>query len=337
MALTGERPLQVSRLAAFGLTSGDASALVEFYARAFGCRALGVRRREGPEFEALMDVPGGADVATLALGDQRIEITQFDLPGRAYRAGSRSSDLAFQHFAIVVEDMDEAYRLLSATPGWRPISTDGPQRLPDAAGGVSAFKFRDPEGHPLELLAFPKGAWPSYWRARQCGDIFLGIDHSALSVSDSARSIRFYQALGLSISGQSINSGPAQEQLDAIGDVQVEVTALSLAQPTPHIELLGYSGAARRRRVRHRSNDIAASRLVFEAGRSPDASASPWPERGILDPDGHHLTIKTDADEGVAAEAPVHRKASPRPSRPPTPTRISPGRSGSGRPNMARR
>ena len=34
------------------------------------------------------------------------------------------------------------------------ISRNGPEALP---GGVVAFKFRGPDGHPLELIQFP---WP---------------------------------------------------------------------------------------------------------------------------------------------------------------------------------
>jgi len=291
MAMTGDAPLQVSRLAAFGLTSADADALANFYARAFGCRRLGARRRSGAAFEALMGVRGGARSLTLGLGGQRIEITQFDTPGSPYPEDAAASDLAFQHFAIVAADMDAAYRRMRATPGWRPISTNGPQRLPVMAGGIAAFKFRDPEGHPLELLAFPEGASPSPWRARPAGEVLLGIDHSALSVSDSARSVRFYQSLGLKMSGYSLNSGPAQDKLDAIADAQVEVTALSPPEATPHVELLGYRGVVRGPERGCRSNDIAASRLLFEAARPFDKIAADLPELGMLDCDGHHLTI----------------------------------------------
>ena len=49
------------------------------------------------------------------------------------------------------------YARLSAHAGWTTISTDGPQLLPASSGGVTAYKFRDPEGHPLELIAFPPG------------------------------------------------------------------------------------------------------------------------------------------------------------------------------------
>ena len=35
-----------------------------------------------------------------------------------------------------------------------PITVGGPIRLPCASGGARAFKFRDEDGHPLELLEF---------------------------------------------------------------------------------------------------------------------------------------------------------------------------------------
>ena len=49
---------------------------------------------------------------------------------------------------------------------FRPISPDGRVRLPDNSGGVTAYKFRDHDGHPLELLEFPQGRIPSQ-RPRQ--------------------------------------------------------------------------------------------------------------------------------------------------------------------------
>ena len=92
--------------------------------------------------------------------------------------------------------MPAAYARLAAQPGWNTISTDGPQVLPASSGGVTAYKFRDPEGHPLELLAFPPDAIPARWQkvsATGC----LGIDHSAISVVDTDQSIKFYERLGL--------------------------------------------------------------------------------------------------------------------------------------------
>ena len=76
-------------------------------------------------------------------------------------------------------------------------------------GGVRAFKFRDPDGHPLELIWFPPG--PGARRlARQAHPVppFLGIDHSALAIASTRRSLRFYRALGLRVSDRSITTAP---------------------------------------------------------------------------------------------------------------------------------
>ena len=47
--------------------------------------------------------------------------------------------------------------------------------------------------------------------------MFLGIDHSAIAVSDSARSIAFYEALGLRVAARALNSGHEQARLDGVG------------------------------------------------------------------------------------------------------------------------
>ena len=99
--------------------------------------------------------------SVLRLGRERIELLEFmDSAGRPYPPGSTSTDLWFQHMAIVVNDMRHAYQLVMANRRFRPISRNGPVRLPDSSGGVTAFKFRDHDGHPLELLAFPEGCVP---------------------------------------------------------------------------------------------------------------------------------------------------------------------------------
>ena len=96
----------------------------------------------------------------LRLGRERIELLEFtDAAGRPYPPDSTSTDLWFQHMSIIVTDMTRAYQRVMANPRFRPISRDGPVRLPDSSGGVTAFKFRDRDGHPLELLAFPGSSY----------------------------------------------------------------------------------------------------------------------------------------------------------------------------------
>ncbi len=266
----------IQRIARFSLTTADALQLSGFYEQAFGCHIVKTEHVGGTVFERLMDVRGGALKITLALGEQVIELLQFDRPGKPYPEKSSASDLIFQHFAIVVSDMAQAYAQLCATPRWTPISRGGPQKLPQSSGGVTAFKFRDPEGHPLELLAFPANNMPPAWQTsgtRPC----LGIDHSAISVSDICASIAFYKELGFTVMSRSVNAGPAQQNLDSIHDVQVEVVALAIHSFAPHLELLCYPSNASSGPLRLHSNDVAATRIVL----ADDA------QRRLLDPDGH--------------------------------------------------
>jgi catechol 2,3-dioxygenase-like lactoylglutathione lyase family enzyme len=280
---------QIRKVASFGLTTPDAHRLSEFYQNALDFRLLGIERRSGPDFERLMGVEGGASAMTLSLGDEIVEFLQFDRPGRPYPDGASSSDLYFQHFAIVVSDIHLAYQRLLSVDSWTAISTDGPQRLPASSGSVTAFKFRDRDGHPLELLAFPDGRMPARWQRRAKGKLFLGIDHSAISVSDTDISIAFYGALGLRVAARSLNTGVEQERLDAVKAPRVEVTALAPEQATPHIELLSYQSVLRSAINVVQGADVATTRLVFEAD-------GPLPERHIaaqrlIDPDGHHLMV----------------------------------------------
>jgi catechol 2,3-dioxygenase-like lactoylglutathione lyase family enzyme len=197
-----------------------------------------------------------------------------------------SSDLIFQHLAVVATDIRQAYQRLLGVEGWSPISNGGPRRLPLSSGGVTAFKFRDPDGHPLELLAFPPDRTPHGWKTDR--GLFAGIDHSAIVVSDTARSIAFYETLGLSVVSRSLNSGIEQEKLDGICEPRVEVTALAPHHSTPHVELLCYASGAHRPHGILRSNDVAATRVVMEAERTAEERPAC---RRLCDPDGHHLLI----------------------------------------------
>jgi len=167
--------------------------------------------------------------------------------------------------------------------------------LPPSSGGVDAFKFRDPDGHPLELLAFPNEKTPAYWQQRPNDELFLGIDHSAIGVADSRRSITFYQALGLRLAARSHNGGVAQQRLDDVSRPQVEVTALAPPRATPHVELLCYGSVKHERTPCLRYNDVAATRLIFEAREGLSEN--------LVDPDGHHLMIVSAADSAASPRA----------------------------------
>lgn len=278
--------LRARRIAGFGLTSPDAARLTEFYETAFGARRHSSEHLTGALFERQMGVRGGALRHTLELGREAVDILQFDTPGRPYPRPLSPDDTAFQHFALVVSNMDLAMTQLQSAPGWTPISIGGPQHLPQRSGGVTAFKFQDPDGHPLELLAFPEQAVPPYWQ--ECfNEIFLGIDHSAISVRDTALSTAFYRSLGFAVTAQTCNHGTEQANLDGVPSPQVEVTALSLATSTPHLELLRYRSGVHLPRQVLASNDVAATRIALAA----DGPANVPAAQRLVDPDGHHLLI----------------------------------------------
>jgi catechol 2,3-dioxygenase-like lactoylglutathione lyase family enzyme len=286
----------VWRLARFALITHEASRLAAFYERAFSAMVVSRQHRSGAAFERLTQVRGGAECVTVAIGDQRVELWQFEQAGRPYSHALSPYDVRFQHFAIVVADMTQALGELSSVGGWTPISTAGPQHLPRRSGGVTAFKFRDPEGHPLELLAFAAGKAPDHWRYHSRPGVFLGIDHSAISVENVRRSVSFYENLGLKIVARTLNHGLEQQRLDGVADPQVDVIALAPEIATPHIELLCYQSQARAQSPALRSNDVAATRLIFQLACRSAASIADSSERIIQDPDGHHLQIVTAYD-----------------------------------------
>jgi catechol 2,3-dioxygenase-like lactoylglutathione lyase family enzyme len=296
----------VSRLLRISRNVADLARAVGFYCDALGFSLERESPLDGP-WSQLMGLPGvRARAARLRLGAQTMELVAFEVPGRPYPRASRSADLWFQHLALVVADMPAAYEQL-CRHSFEPISDNGPQRLPAEAGAVTAFKFRDPDGHPLELLQFPQGTGDPCWQQRP--GLFLGIDHSAIAVGDTTLAVDFYTRLGLRVSARSRNTGPAQQRLDHLPDVTVDVVALQPSQPgPPHLELLGYRLPRGRALADSAANDIAADRLVLEtddlarllrrlaaAGISalpPDAPRHPHEHAVLLrDPVGHRLML----------------------------------------------
>jgi len=298
----------VLALRTIGLTVSDLDRTERFYRDTLDFRTVARRHLEKSSLNALLGLPAGpVELLTMQLGNQQVEFTQFARPGRPYPADSQSADLWFQHFAIVVSDMDAAYARVRAA-GVQPISTNGPETLPERNGGVRAFKFRDPDGHPLELLWFPPGQGRSFWHGRT--GLFLGIDHSAIAISSTEKSLAFYQGLlGLHVAYAGTNEGGTQERLDGATGAVVRITGLQAAAPQgPGIEFLDYVRPATGRPAAGiRADDAAHAHLALAVDGLREILAAPEVQRfsstalqlndnlcsaSIVDPDGHVLVLE---------------------------------------------
>jgi catechol 2,3-dioxygenase-like lactoylglutathione lyase family enzyme len=261
---------RVLRLLRVSRNVSNLAKAIAFYSGALGFSVINEALIDDPAWGELMGIPGArGHAATLRLGEQELELLTFNPPGHLYPAASRSIDLWFQHLAIVVADMEAAYAQLCRHP-FTAISEHGPQRLPPNTGSVIAFKFRDLDGHPLELIQFPPGTGYATWQQKQ--GIFLGIDHSAIDVASMDQSLDFYtRSLGLSVASRSINSGPEQGRLDHARDVVVEVVTLHPGmEGPPHLELLGYERPTGRPiPPLVKANDLLADRLVLQVDELP--------------------------------------------------------------------
>lgn len=316
-ALPAGNPQAVSAVEAIGMTVSDLDKSVAFYSDVLMFRKVSDVEVWGTEYEHLQGLFGlRMRVVHMQLGDELIELTEYLTPkGRPIPIDARSNDHWFQHIAIVVSDMDKAYQHLRQSK-IEHVST-APQRIPDwntAAAGIRAFYFRDPDQHNLEIIYFPAGKGDPKWQ-NTGNRLFLGIDHTAIVVSDTEASLKFYRdALGLRVAGESENYATEQEHLNNVFGARLRITGLRAARG-PGIEFLEYLAPrdGRPTPVDIRSNDLmhwqttliventsALSQRVREghfAFVSPGVVDLPESklgfEKGFLvrDPDGHAMKI----------------------------------------------
>jgi catechol 2,3-dioxygenase-like lactoylglutathione lyase family enzyme len=316
LAASGPKPL-VTGVDSIALTVSDLDRSVNFYSKVLSFEKVSETEIDGPEYEHLEGVFGlRMRTARLRLGDEFIELNEFLAPrGRAAPVDARSNDRWFQHIAIIVSDMDRAYKWLRENKVQHASS--GPQRLPDwnkNAGGIQAFYFKDPDGHPLEILAFPPDKGSAKWH--QTSDkLFLGIDHTAIAISSTDASLKFYRdVLGLQIIGESENYGPEQERLNNVFGARVRITSLR-AGSGPGVEFLEYlaPGDGRPYPPDEHANDLVHWQTRFLGISAADAESDlrkfrsnfvssgmvelPAAKEGIRksvivrDPDGHAVEI----------------------------------------------
>lgn len=239
--------------------------------------------------------------------------------GRPVPLDSRSNDRWFQHIAIIVRDMDAAYAWLRENKV--QFASSGPQTLPAwnrNAGGIKAFYFRDPDNHVLEILWFPEGKGLPKWH-NPGQDLFMGIDHTAIVVSNTELSLHFYRdLLGMRVAGESENYGTEQEHLNNVFGAHLHITAVR-ADGGPGIEFLEYVAPRDGRPI---PADTHANDVVhWETELLTREPAQRWPELlrsservssrvedltvggdrsselTVKDPDGHAVTLKAKKEQ----------------------------------------
>src|SRR6266542_5053893 len=214
-----------------GVTVSDMDRAVAFYS-ALTFQKVSDREVLGEEFEHLEGVFGARmRIVRMQLGNEYLDLTQYLAPpGRPIPVDSRSNDLWFQHIAIVVRDMDQAFDKLRALKV-QFVST-GPQTLPPsikAAAGIKAFYFRDPDQHNLELIYFPPSKGDPRWQEKT-DKLFLGIDHTAIGIANTEARLHFYRdLLGLRKAGESENFGTEQEHLNQVFGAHLHITGMRSA------------------------------------------------------------------------------------------------------------
>ena len=260
-----------------GMTVADLDQSVRFYTEVLEFERVAEWEEAGAEYERLYGVFGArVRVARLAIGAEAIELRQFLAPqGRPFPEDSRSNDRWFQHIAIIVSDMARAYAALREHGVAHASSA--PQTLPEwnrDAGGIAAFYFRDPDGHFLEVLQFPRDKGDARWQARD--RLFLGIDHTAVVVANTDASLRYYRdMLGMHIVGTAENHGPEQERLNNVFGVRLRITALR-ADEGIGVELLDYLAprTGRPMPIDTLASDLWHWQVAFERDDLVDVDAS---------------------------------------------------------------
>jgi catechol 2,3-dioxygenase-like lactoylglutathione lyase family enzyme len=308
----------IDGVAAVGITVSDMDRAVDFYSRVLTFEKISDTEVFGEDYEHLEGVFGlRIRVVRMRLGSEFIELTEYLAPkGRPIPVDSRSNDRWFQHIAIIVSDMDKAYSWLRQNKVEHASS--GPQRLPDwnkNAAGISAFYFKDPDGHPIEVLQFPPDKGLAKWHDAT-DKLFLGIDHTAIVVGDTDASIRFYRdVLGMHVAGESENYGTEQEHLNNVFGAHLRITALR-GTSGPGIELLDYLAPRNGRPFPEdeHANDLVHRQTVLitrsaeQAARELTIAKANFVSSGLIanqnkelgfkaafvvrDPDGHAIEIE---------------------------------------------
>lgn len=137
------------------IAASDTEVSLAFYRDLLGMRVVGESLNEGIEQEHLSAVAGARVRITglRAAAGMGVELLEYLTPrtGRAARSNASPSDIGYYETSIQVGDLTSSLEVLQAagtpTISTRPAACDG------CRVGARAFVVRDPDGHPVRLVA----------------------------------------------------------------------------------------------------------------------------------------------------------------------------------------
>ena len=301
-----------------------AEASVDWYQSRFGFVCSHQDVLGGPEFAVLFQLPADIQLRRwiLRLGQEQLQVWGWPSGDCApYPEMWGGNDRWFQHICLVTDHLSVQVTGLEADH--LGVISSAPQILPQwnqAAAGIRAFKFKDPDGHPLELLQFPADKGDPRWHEDQQDDGRpKGFDHSAISIADTNASLAFYRdILGFHVKGQCINSGIEQDHMDGLSDTRVAITAIGPVLGPMGVEFLNYqSPSGGRDRTSPQWSDLCDRKLLLRADNIQELHQQLNPHRArnncsdllaienalfgssygftVRDPDAHGLIIVGDS------------------------------------------
>lgn len=284
--------------------TSDAARLAADYVEGLGATLVGQTSLE-PEIRNVLGVGGGDGIrCELSFGGRRVDLVEVR-GSRPYPCDSTATDLWFQHFALVVDDIARAYAAVRETKAFLPLSRTGPVRLPPSSGAVTAVKFRDFDGHPLELLQAGDESPIGRETLHAPSSSTPVLDHTAMSVANTTATVRFFQqVLGFWPTASTYNVGPEQSALDDVAEASARVTKLQGATPGVALELLDYDTGPRRPvPATAAAHDIAATHTVFGVasidgilGRLAEHQGPAGCVSLVQAPCGRRVAVLTDPD-----------------------------------------
>ncbi len=224
---------QIESVEKVTITVSDVDKIKLFYINVFSAKEISTslfKKNELSELFNINDATAEVKTVLLQIGNESVELQSFkgkNLSSAPIPEDSKSNDLWFQHIAIVVPNMQKAFETIHQKMA--VFVSTAPQTLPaylPAAAGISAFYFRDPDGHNLEVINFPKGKGNPKWQL-DTTVTFTGIDHTAIGVSNTDAQYKFYkEILGMDIAGHSENYGTEQEHLNQVFGARLWITGM---------------------------------------------------------------------------------------------------------------